>query len=138
VADGTHGGNVMSAATWIHNALTTDATITGKVGNRVYRDSAPEGTAFPFVVYQLIDSLPVHNAFKDELLQNERWQIRVVDVGHDYTDLDTISDQVETLLHKKSASGVLSSYFEMKVVQTELDKGKTYKSVILDFRVQTQ
>lgn len=128
----------MEAATWLYNTLSGDTTLAGKVGARIYRDSAPEGTAFPFLAYQLVDVVPVYNAFSDELMEAERWQIKAVDIGHDYSDIETIAARVKTLLHKKSASGVVSAVFIMKMSLSESDNGETYKTIILDFRVHTQ
>ena len=128
----------MNSATWIYNTLTDDTTISGKVGDRVYRDSAPEGTEFPFIAYQLIDSVPVSNAFKDTLMNAERWQIKAVDKGNDYGDIDTLVTQIITLFHKGKSSGVISSTFEFYLTSSEIDNGVTFKTGTLEFRLNTQ
>jgi len=128
----------MNSATWIYNTLTDDTTISGKVGDRVYRDSAPEGTEFPFIAYQLIDSVPVSNAFKDTLMNAERWQIKAVDKGNDYGNIDTLVTQIITLFHKGKSSGVISSTFEFYLTSSEIDNGVTFKTGTLEFRLNTQ
>lgn len=128
----------MNSATWIYNTLTGDATISGKVGNRVYRDSAPEGTEFPFIAYQLVDSVPVSNAFKDTLMNAERWQIKTVDKGNDYGNIETLVAQIITLFHKETSSGVISSTFEFYLTSSEFDNGVTFKTGTLEFRLHTQ
>jgi hypothetical protein len=130
----------MGTANWLYTLLNADTTIKGKVGDRVFRDSAPEGTGFPFIVYQLIDSVPVTNAFKDILMDGERWQIKAVDKGNDYSNVEAIASRCITLFHKKSDSGegVVSCTLDWFIESSEVDDGITYKSGILDFRVHTQ
>ena len=128
----------MNSATWIYDTLKGDSTISGKVGDRVYRDSAPEGTEFPFIAYQLIDSVPVSNAFKDTLMNAERWQIKAVDKGNDYGNIDTLVAQIITLFHKGKSSGVISSTFEFYLTSSEIDNGVTFKTGTLEFRLNTQ
>ena len=128
----------MTAATWIMSVLKDSTTVTGKVSTRIFRDSAPEGTGFPFIVFQQVDMVPVYNLFKDALMDNERWQIKVVDKGNSYTDIDIVAGEIIALLHKKSASGIVSATLEFYFPQTETDAGATYKSGILQFRIHTQ
>lgn len=128
----------MNSATWIYDTLTADTTIIGKVGTRVYRDSAPKGTAFPFIAYQLVGSVPVSNAFKDTLMTSERWQIKVVDKGNAYSNIDVVAPQIISLLHKQSSSGVVSSTLESYFQISEVDDGVTYKTGLIEFRVHTQ
>jgi hypothetical protein len=123
---------------WIYSTLTGSTSLAALVGTRIYRDEAPEGTAFPFVVMQQIDAVPVQNAFRDRLMDGERWQIKAVNKATSYTTVNSIAALVETLLHKARGSNVLSSVLEFKMPMSEKDNGVTYKSMILDFRVHTQ
>jgi hypothetical protein len=123
---------------WIYSVLTGSTSLAALVGTRIYRDEAPENTAFPFVVIQQIDAVPVQNAFADRLMDGERWQVKAVNKATSYTTVNSIAALVETLLHKTRGSNVLSSVLEFKMPMSEKDNGNTYKSMILDFRVHTQ
>lgn len=123
---------------WIYSVLTGSMSLAALIGTRIYRDEAPEGTVFPYVVIQQIDAVPVQNAFKDRLMDGERWQIKAVNEATSYTTVNSIAALIETLLHKARGSNVLSSVLEFKMPMSEKDNGKTYKSMILDFRVHTQ
>ena len=123
---------------WIYATLLADTALAAIIGTRIYRDEAPEGTTFPFVVMQQIDAVPVQNAFNDRLMDGERWQIKAVNKANDYTTVNLIAALVEALLHKQRGSNVLSSVLEFKMPMSEKDNGNTYKSIILDFRVHTQ
>lgn len=129
---------VIDSATWIYNTLTADPVVAGKVGSRVYRDSSPEGTEFPFVAYQLVDDVPVTNAFSDILMHAERWQIKVVDKGSDYADIEDVAVQIISLFHKETSSGVIGSTFELYFTRSEVDNGVVFKTGILEFRIFTQ
>lgn len=123
---------------WILSVLTGSTSLAALVGTRIYRDEAPENTAFPCVVMQQIDAVPVQNAFRDRLMDGERWQVKAVNKANSYTTVNSIAALVETLLHKASGSNVVSSVLEFKMPMSEKDNGVTYKSMILDFRVHTQ
>lgn len=123
---------------WIYSVLTGSTSLAALVSTRIYRDEAPENTAFPYVVMQQIDAVPVQNAFKDKLMDGERWQVKAVNKANSYTTVNSIAAIVETLLHKTRGSNVLSSVLEFKMPMSEKDNGVTYKSMILDFRVHTQ
>lgn len=125
-------------AAWIYSTLTGSAALMALVGPRVYRDEAPEGVSFPFVVIQQIDVVPVQNAFKDKLMDGERWQVKAIDKANSYASVNAIAALVETLLHKARGTNVLSSVLELKVPTSEKDASGTYKTMILDFRVYTQ
>ncbi|MFA7175547.1 MAG: DUF3168 domain-containing protein [Kiritimatiellia bacterium] len=123
---------------WIRSTLTGDTALAALVSTRIYRDEAPEGTAFPYVIMQQIDAVPVQNAFKDRLMDGERWQIKAVNKANSYTTVNSIAARIEALLHKARGSNVVSSVLEFKLPMSEKDNGNTYKSMILDFRVHTQ
>ena len=123
---------------WIYSVLTGSTSLAALVSTRIYRDEAPENATFPYVVMQQIDAVPVQNAFKDRLMDGERWQIKAVNKANSYTTVNSIAALIETLLHKTRGSNVLSSVLEFKMPLSEKDNGITYKSMILDFRVHTQ
>jgi len=128
----------MSAASWIYDTLKNDATLAALISTRIYRDEAPEETTFPYVVIQQVDVMPVYNAFKDRLMDGERWQVKAVNKAQSWTTVDSIASRVISLLHKHAGTGVVSSVLEFKMPMSEKDTSGTYKSMILDFRVHTQ
>lgn len=123
---------------WIKSTLLADTALVALIAARLYRDEAPEGTPHPFVVMQQIDAVPVQNAFKDRLMDGERWQIKAVNKATSYTTVNSIAARVEAALHKQRGSNILSCVLEFKMPMSEKDTTGTYKSMILDFRVHTQ
>ena len=47
----------------IYSRLSTDGSITAYVGTKIYPDITPQNVQYPFVVYTIVNSLPVD--FKD-------------------------------------------------------------------------
>ena len=43
----------------IYGRLTTDAAVTGICGLNIYPDIAPQNVQYPFMVYTIVNSLPL-------------------------------------------------------------------------------
>lgn len=129
----------MDAAAWIYSLLSTDAELAAIVGERIFIDEAPEGTSYPLILMQQIDSVPVKNAFADILMEGEQWQIKPVDRATKYGRVNQMAARIEALMHKAAGSNVISSVLEFKLPRSEKDAGgNVYKSMIMSFRVHTQ
>jgi hypothetical protein len=130
----------MSAADWLYSTLTADNTIKGLVVARVYRDNAPKSAIYPFIVIQKIDTVPVDNAYRDNIMDNERWQVKIVDKSTKYTTVYTLAAAVRSALHKKAspANGIVSCTYDFGIERTDQDPSGAYKLIFQDYRLHTQ
>lgn len=128
----------MSADSWIYSTLVADSTLQTYVGSRIYQDLAPEGTAYPLIVFNLVDVIPDENAYADNIMDIERWDIRVIVKENSYANAKTIASQIRTLLHKASATGIVASRFIQALRLTEHDSSGIYKTISQEFEIYTQ
>lgn len=85
---------------WLFLQLTSDATITGIVSNRVYANVAPKTASHPLVTFTLI-------AEPGEIYGNEAtiiWSkllylVKAIGEGSSATALQTLVDRIHTVLH---------------------------------------
>lgn len=47
---------ILGIQEWVHAALTGDGTITQAVGGRIYQDAAPQMSAEPFIVHEVVSA----------------------------------------------------------------------------------
>lgn len=124
----------MNAETWLFTEIGKIAGITGGV----HRDVAPSGTASPFVVINNVRSRQIGNAYKDGIMDREIWRVKIYTEGKSYSALYPLADDIRYALHKKSAEGIVSSTFEDDFEQHELDAGKHFKTIVMEFELHTQ
>jgi len=128
----------MRPDTWIYNTLKNDSQIAAVVGARVYRDVAPSTATYPLIVFQSIDMIPVDNAYRDNIMDAERWQVKLVDASS-YTRIRPAAERIRSLLHKQAADGIVSCTYEMGMDQPEAKPdGAIIKSIIQDFVIHTK
>ena len=127
---------------WIRGRLASDATITSVVGNRIFHGVAPTGTPFPFIVYQMISP----GSHRYAMNGNHGWsdpQFQVKGVSKDSsTDLETIADQIHTLIHHQSGSAqggtILRCIRTESIDQPDLIDGVRYFNLGGVYRITVQ
>lgn len=93
-------------AQWIYTRLTSDATIVGIVGTRVYRDFAPQGAQFPCIVFQVQSSSDLNTAGVNRIFTTHTIIVKAIGKGASYGgDLATLALRADALLHNVN-SGV--------------------------------
>ena len=90
----------------IYNRLTTDANITAYIGTKVYPDITPQDVQYPFVVYTIVNSLPVD--YKDGQSNLEEINLQIDVYTQSYDDTQEISNLIRNRLDRfvGSAEGV--------------------------------
>lgn len=73
----------------------TGSTLSTAVGGRIYLDEAPENTAYPYVVYQIISSVPEDHF--NEYLDNTLIQFSLFSDSRSASEVSTLYGYLKTL-----------------------------------------
>ena len=82
----------------IYNRLTTDASITAYIGTKVYPDITPQDVQYPFVVYSIINSVPVD--YKDGQSNLEEISIQIDVYTQSYDDTQEVANLIRNRLDR--------------------------------------
>lgn len=82
----------------IYGRLTTDTTITNVCGLNIFPDIAPQNVQYPFMVYTIINSLPVD--FKDGQSNLEEITIQIDVYTNNYETTQTLGNNVRNRLDR--------------------------------------
>lgn len=129
---------LLTADRFLYSVLTSDQVLQSSIGNRVYIDAAPSNTSYPFIVITHVSSVPITNLAADRIVDNELWQIAIWDRRPSYTTLEEIADRVRAILHKSAGTGVVGATCEAIRRIIESEGGKTFRAILLEFRLLTQ
>ena len=80
----------------IYGRLTTDAAVTGICGLNIFPDIAPQNVQYPFMVYTIINSLPVD--FKDGQSNLEEITLQIDVYTNNYETTQTLANNVRNRL----------------------------------------
>jgi hypothetical protein len=82
----------------IYNRLVTDSTILALVGDKIYPDIVPQDVQYPFVVYTIINSLPVD--FKDGQSNLEEINVQLDVYTKSYDDTQDLANKIRNRLDR--------------------------------------
>ena len=82
----------------IYGRLTTDAAVTGICGLNIFPDIAPQNVQYPFMVYTIINSLPVDVKDGQSTLEEITLQIDVY--TNNYETTQTLANNVRNRLDR--------------------------------------
>ena len=82
----------------IYNRLSTDGDILTYVGTKIYPDIVPQNVQYPFVVYTIVNSLPVD--FKDGQSNLEEITLQVDVYTQNYDDTQQLSNFIRNRLDR--------------------------------------
>ena len=82
----------------IYGRLTTDTTITNICGLNIFPDIAPQNVQYPFMVYTIINSLPVD--FKDGQSNLEEITVQIDIYTNNYETTQTLGNNVRNRLDR--------------------------------------
>lgn len=82
----------------IYGRLTTDAAVTGICGLNIFPDIAPQNVQYPFMVYTIINSLPVD--FKDGQSNLEEITLQIDVYTNNYETTQTLANTVRNRLDR--------------------------------------
>lgn len=117
---------------WIYDKLAAAANVTAAVSTRIYRNQAPEGAAYPFVIFNYQSGSDVRGVCARRLLTLPLFQIKVICKGHPTSAVNTAVDAIDTLFQAATAetseSYVFSSRreFPVEYVEPRRDTGEIF------------
>jgi Protein of unknown function (DUF3168) len=82
----------------IYSRLSTDGEILAYVGSKIYPDIVPQNVQYPFVVYTIVNSLPVD--FKDGQSNLEEITLQVDVYTQNYDDTQQLSNLIRNRLDR--------------------------------------
>ena len=82
----------------IYNRLSTDGAILAYVGTKIYPDIVPQNVQYPFVVYTIVNSLPVD--FKDGQSNLEEITLQIDVYTQNYDDTQDLSNLIRNRLDR--------------------------------------
>jgi hypothetical protein len=82
----------------IYGRLTTDAAVTGICGLKIYPDIAPQNVQYPFMVYTVVNSLPVD--YKDGQSNLEEINVQIDVYTNNYETTQTLANNVRNRLDR--------------------------------------
>jgi hypothetical protein len=120
--------------TWLRARLAADSALTAVVGTRLYGELAPQATATPFVVWQLVDVDDVVGATAaTRIMVTSTWAVKAVaDAATFAGPLATAADRIDAVLHAAvgGAAGdatVWTAVRERPLRLVEVDDGVTWR-----------
>lgn len=130
---------------WIRATLTSDPTLAGLVGQRVYEGVAPQGAAYPYVVFAILPNLEsdIRGLSASRLGTNHEFICRAVGKDTSFVALQPIAERIDALLHGGSGatapSGRVVACTRTGPAQmVETDDGITYRYLGGRYRGLTQ
>jgi hypothetical protein len=82
----------------IYSRLSTDGEILAYVGSKIYPDIVPQNVQYPFVVYTIVNSLPVD--FKDGQSNLEEITLQIDVYTQNYDDTQILSNLIRNRLDR--------------------------------------
>lgn len=118
---------------WLYERLAGDATLSGLVGGRIYAFVAPQGTAFPFVVFAHQGGHDVLGVGPARVMVSLLYQVKAVGQTAAVADLQPVADRIDALLHGASGAvpdgTILACVREQAIEEAEVDDGVQYRHV---------
>lgn len=126
----------MGVAEWLYITLRSSTAITTPTGGsaafRCYEDVAPQGAAWPYVVYSLVSAVDV-NAIGGRATVNELWTVKAVAQTNTYNTLRAIANGIDAALNRQrgtaTTAGITIAACERteEVRRTEVSEGLHYR-----------
>jgi hypothetical protein len=88
----------LAVARWLYQMLTNDVALQTLVQGKVFAYRAPEGTAFPYVLFQLQSSDLDSRIGETRLASRGRWVVKAVGKGSDFLPLRSIASRLDEVI----------------------------------------
>jgi hypothetical protein len=84
---------------WIFERLSTDTVINTALGTRIYEGLAPQGAAYPFIIYQeQSPARDIRGIGTQRIMVEAFYLIKVITTGN-YSSIKTLVDRFDFLFH---------------------------------------
>lgn len=94
--------NTLEAVDQCIASIKDDATIQSLCGGRIYRELAPQGATFPYIVFGLMSANDRNMLGPIRAFTRGLYQVRSVTSGNSFDTNNDIMDRVDTLLQDKT------------------------------------
>lgn len=91
------------ASQWLQSRLTADAQLQTLVGERIYLWRAPEGSAYPVVVYQPMTAVDTLGNGAQRVLVSARYMVKAIAAGS-YSVAKSIADRIDAILTQQQGA----------------------------------
>lgn len=136
-------------AQWLYGLLATDGVLQALVNGRVYKGVAPEGTAFPYIVFTAASTRDVNTVNQIRINVDTLYLVEAIDQSSSDAALSAIADRIDQLLDRgtgmpanyNAVAGItiLSSSRDLQVERSEeSDTGISYRHLGGRFRIRAQ
>lgn len=96
---------------WLYSALTGDPTISSAIGSRVFNAIAPQGTAFPFIVFNFQAGTDVQGNGTARIQSENVFLVKVISEGAPDATARTVADRIDEVVGKAVHSALDSFLF---------------------------
>lgn len=103
----------------IYNILSTDAGVTGLVGNDIFPVIVPEGHSLPAVVFTVLEQTP--NNTKDQDSEIDEFVVEVYSIATDVLSSININEAVRTAMDYQVDRGGISKIFYREGISHAFD-----------------
>lgn len=112
---------------WLAGVMAADSTLQALVSGRVSSYIAPQGTAFPHVVYNHMGSADVIAVGGYRILNSGLYQIKAITEGGSMATAKPIADRLDFLFHRTTGTvtggAILACLREQPVAYVEITDG---------------
>lgn len=133
---------VAYADQWLYDKLTTDVTLAGLVGNRIYSYVAPAGATFPLIVYAYQGGNDLAEVGNLRIFNTGLYQVKAVGQGLSMAAIAPIAHRIDTVLHRASGSvvggSILACVREQPLSYAEHSGGVRYNHLGGLYRILVQ
>ena len=124
---------IARALEWIYDTLAADVTLAGLVGTRIYDGVAPQGAAFPFLVFSHLGGSDTLGVGTFRALNSGLFQVKAVTESQSYVSATAIADRADEVLQgaagSKNGATIASCQREQPLMQLEQNAGIEYRHV---------
>jgi capsular polysaccharide biosynthesis protein len=102
----TAGLEASAAEEFLVTTLTGDATLMAQLSGGVWSMEAPEGTVYPFLVFQFVSGIDYAAVGAQRIWTNMIYLVKVIAETADFSVMNAAVARIDALLHR--ASGVVA------------------------------
>jgi hypothetical protein len=134
---------LIAAETWLYSKLSTDVTLAGLVGSRIYTEIAPEAAIYPLVLIKFSDARDSRGVGAVRIKTDITYFVVVIGAGNSAVALATTEARLNTLLDRSpggsnSYGTVMSCVRAGPYTQVDLIDGKPYRQLGGEYLLQVQ
>lgn len=133
---------IMRVSEWLYETLSSDATLTALVADRMYDGIAPQAATFPYITFNWQGGADVSAVGGIRIMNNGLWQVKAVVNETSYATILPIADRVDQVLQRASGAVsdgiILACVREQPLALIENSNGVQYRHLGGLYRIYVQ